>query len=217
MLIIEAEFVLSPEVVKDVSDIVFEGLWVPAFELHPGMFDLVPETFDAVEFGAVGRQKVQRDALGLEQLDEGADLFGRVDGRVVDDDGQGAAHMFFEQSEPAHEEVGRPGLPQPGAKELARGQQRAQHVEPLAPLGLDQVAVLAAARRPAAAQGVRLHEAHFIGVGQHDLAGGGSLVQRLDLYGRAPEGGFIATFFKEYRARFHTRPASLSVPTRVLR
>ena len=55
--ILEAEFVLSPEVVEDVGDIGFEGLCVPAFQLHPGMFDLVPEPFDAVEFRAVGRQK----------------------------------------------------------------------------------------------------------------------------------------------------------------
>ena len=43
------------------------------------MSDLVPELFDAVELGAVGQQKVQGDALGLEQLDEGANLLGRVD------------------------------------------------------------------------------------------------------------------------------------------
>ena len=77
--------------------------------------------------------------------------------------------------------------------------------------------MLAAAQCPGAAQGVYLCEAHFVGVGQHDLAGGGSLAQRLDLYGRVPEGSLVATFFKEYRARFHTSPASLSVPTRVLR
>ena len=86
------------------------------------MLDLVPKPFDAVEFGALGRQKVERDALGLEQFDEGAELFGRVDGSVVGDGGQGAAHMLLEQSEPAHEQVDCSGLPQPGAEELACGQ-----------------------------------------------------------------------------------------------
>lgn len=66
----------------------FEHLRVSAFESHPGVLGLVPELFDTVEFGAVGGQKVKRQALLFKQIDEEADAFGGVDRGVVEDDGQ---------------------------------------------------------------------------------------------------------------------------------
>ena len=43
----------------------FEHLSVSAFDRHPGVLVLVPEFFDAVEFGAVWWQDVQGHALFL--------------------------------------------------------------------------------------------------------------------------------------------------------
>ena len=76
----------------------FERFRVSAFGSHPGVLGLVPELFDAVEFGAVGGQEVQGQALFLEQVNEGADAFCGVDRGVVEDDGQWLGYMLLEQS-----------------------------------------------------------------------------------------------------------------------
>ena len=60
-------------------DIGFEHLRVSAFDGHPSVFGLVPEPFDAVEFGAVWEQEVQGQPLFLEQINEGTNAFCGVD------------------------------------------------------------------------------------------------------------------------------------------
>ena len=187
---------MSTEVVENVDHIGFERFPVSALDFHPGIFHLVPKFLDTVELGAVGRQKVERDALGFEEFEDGPDLLGLVDRCVVEDDGQRLGDMLFEQPQKAHEEISRRCLPEPGAEDFAAGEQGSQHVEALfTPLGIDQVAL--AHGRPGSAVGMNLGKSRFIDVGQHRLARGGLLAQDFDVYGCLPEGGLVASFFKE--------------------
>lgn len=49
----------------------FGNLRIFAFDCYPGFLGLVPNLFDAVEFGAVREQEVQGQALFVEQINKG--------------------------------------------------------------------------------------------------------------------------------------------------
>ena len=92
-----------------------------------------------------------------------------MNGGVVQDDRQRFTDLLTQQAQEADEEQGIDGTPQGNADDLARGEEGADHIQPLAPAGLK--GMLLAHGGPGTPIRVNLGEAHFIEVGQRDLAG----------------------------------------------
>ncbi len=67
-------------------------------EGHPFVLHLVPELFDAVQFRAVGWQEIKREALLLQEGQEGLDFLRLVDGSIVQNYRQGSADAFQEET-----------------------------------------------------------------------------------------------------------------------
>ncbi len=149
--------------VQDMPDIGLEGWGGSALGGHPGVFDLVPQPLDAIEFGAVGGQEVQGDAKPLQPLERGLDALGSMERGVVQDDGQRLVHLRLEPGEKADEDLSGGALPVLGAEQAAAGQQGGHDVQALAPLGLDQVSL--AHGRPGAAVGMHGRKARLVEVG----------------------------------------------------
>ena len=135
---------------------------------HTLVLHLVPELLNAVQFRAVRGQKVKRESLLLQEGQQGLDGLGLVDGRIVQNDRQGSANAFQQETKEASKESRRGGFPELGREQLARRDQRDQPIQALSALGRN--AVNLSCLGPCAPIGLRLCKASFIHVGQRDFA-----------------------------------------------
>lgn len=193
------------EFLKDFIQVSLQGFGIAGFESHPLMFDLAPQDFDAVELGAVGRQKVQGQPLLLEQVHHGFERFCRVYRGVVQHDCQGFAHMLKQQPQKTREQLSRGVVPEFGGEQSPCVEQGPDDVEPLAPHR--SRCVTFTHRCPGISVGLSLRESGFIDEGQCQLPSLSLCLQFFKFRLGTAKSGEISLFLRQWRVRFHTKPS----------
>ena len=122
--------------------------------------------------------------------------------------------MFLKKAHKSRKCFGGGGFPQFGTEDFPVGNHGSQHIEPFSSCCFDLVR--APAFCPGVAVGMDLREAGFINVGQCDFAISSTATKLFYLDLCRLEGGFITFFFKEWRVRFHTKPAAFKAFAKVL-
>lgn len=159
---------LATEMGRYVVHCLLQLLFGSPLERHPAALHQPPQRLDVVELSAVGRQKLQRDALFLQQFERRLDRSRTVNRRVVDHDDQGLGGSLGQLPNKAQEDLCGAAAPVVRMDHRAVVEQCSHHIQALPARGLRTV--LLATNASGAVVGVDLRKARLVEVGQINLA-----------------------------------------------
>ena len=148
------------KVVEDVLNVLFELFLGSMARIEPAVFHHAPQGLDAVEFGAVRGQEVQRYTTLLKQFEFRLDSLGLVNRRIVQNNHQRFVHSLLQLAQKAYKYRRIGMFPILSGRYLAAAEPSGHDVQAPTTRGIN--AVLLSTGGPGTAVGMHLSKTGFI-------------------------------------------------------